>query len=54
MIGQTFTRTGRPKLVFRTVWRGSIIGIDCVRSVTLNGKFQTFLRLAEAVLVEAA
>jgi hypothetical protein len=54
MIGQTFTRTGRPKLVFRIVWRGSINGIDCVRGVTLNGKFQTFSRLAEVVFVEAA
>jgi hypothetical protein len=37
MIGQTFTRTGRPKLVFRTVWRGNISSIDCVRGVTLDG-----------------
>ena len=32
MIGQTFTLIGRPKLVFRLVWRGSIGGIDCVRA----------------------
>ena len=54
MIGQSFTRTGRPKLVFRIVWRGSINGIDCVQGVTLNGKFQTLTRLAEVVFVEAA
>jgi hypothetical protein len=46
---QTFTLTGRPKLVFRLVWRGSIGGVECVRGVTLNGKFQTFSRLAEVV-----
>jgi hypothetical protein len=44
MIGQTFTLTGRPKLVFRLVWRGSINGIDCVRGVALNGKLQTLRR----------
>jgi hypothetical protein len=49
MIGQTFTRIGRPKLVFRVVWRGTINGIGCVRGVTLNGKFQTLARLAEVV-----
>jgi hypothetical protein len=54
MIGQTFTRTGRPKLVFRIVWRGSINGIGCVRGVTLSGKFQTLTRLAEVESVEAA
>jgi hypothetical protein len=54
MIGQTFTLTGRPKLVFRLVWRGSISGVDCVRGVTLNGKFQTFSRLAEVVFDQAA
>jgi hypothetical protein len=54
MIGQTFTRTGRPKLVFRIVWRGSIKGVDCVRGVTLNGKFQTLTRLAEVVFDQAA
>jgi hypothetical protein len=54
MIGQTFTRTGRPKLVFRIVWRGSIDGIDCVRGVTLDGKFQTMTRLAEVVFLETA
>ena len=42
MIGQTFILIGRPKLVFRLVWRGSIGGIDCVRGVALNGKFQSF------------
>ena len=41
MIGQTFTHIGNPKLVFRLVWRGSIAGVDCVRGVALNGKFQT-------------
>jgi hypothetical protein len=40
MIGQRFTLIGRPKLVFRIVWRGSIKGIDCVRGVTLDGKFR--------------
>jgi hypothetical protein len=54
MIGQTFTRTGRPKLVFRIVWLGSISGVDCVRGVTLDGKFQTLTRLAEVVFIEAA
>jgi hypothetical protein len=54
MVGQTFTRTGRPKLVFRIVWRGNINGIDCIRGVTLNGKFQTLTRLAEVVFAEAA
>jgi hypothetical protein len=54
MIGQTFIRTGRTKLVFRIVWRGNINGIDCVRGVTLDGKFQTLTRLAEVVFVEAA
>jgi hypothetical protein len=51
MIGQTFTRTGRPKLVFRIVWRGSLNGIDCIRGVTLDGKFQTLTRLTEVVFV---
>jgi hypothetical protein len=54
MIGQTFTLIGRPELVFRIVWRGSINGIDCVRGVTLNGKFQTMTRLAEVVFVQAS
>ena len=52
MIGQTFTRIGRPKLVFRVVWRGSISGVDCVRG--LNGKFQTLARLAEVVFDQDA
>ena len=50
----TFTLTGRPKLVFRLIWRGSIGGVDCIRGVTLNGKFQTFSRLAEVVFDQAA
>ena len=50
MIGQTFTLIGNPKLVFRLVWRGSIAGIDCVRGVALNGKFQTMRRAADVVL----
>ena len=50
----TFTLTGRPKLVFRLAWRGSIGGVDCVRGVTLNGKFQAFSRLAEVVFEQAA
>ena len=54
MIGQSFTLIGRPKLVFRLVWRGSIGGIDCVRGVALNGKFQTLRRAADVVFVEAA
>jgi hypothetical protein len=54
MIGQTFTLTGRPKVVFRLVWRGTIGGVDCVRGVTLNGKFQTLTRLSEVVFVHAA
>ena len=54
MIGQTFTLIGRPKLVFRIVWRGSINGIDCVRGVTLNAKFQTLTRLTEVVFDRAA
>jgi hypothetical protein len=54
MIGQTFTRIGRPKLVFRIVWRGSINGVDCVRGVALNGKFQTFTRIAEVVFDQDA
>ena len=54
MIGQTFTLIGSPKLVFRLVWRGSIGGIDCVRGVALNGKFQTMRRAADVVFVEAA
>ena len=53
-MGQTFTLTGRPKVVFRIVWRGSIKGVDCVQGVTLNAKFQTFSRLAEVVFVHAA
>jgi hypothetical protein len=53
MIGQTFTLTGRPKVVFRLVWRGSIKGVECVRGVTLNGKFQTLTRLAEVVFDQA-
>jgi transposase len=28
--------------------------VDCVRGVTLNGKFQTFSRLAEVVFHQAA
>jgi hypothetical protein len=54
MIGQTFTLTGSPKLMFRLVWRGSIAGIDCVRGVALNGKFQTMRRATDVVFVEAA
>jgi hypothetical protein len=54
MIGQTFTLIGSPKLVFRLVWRGSIGGIDCVRGVALNGKFQSLRRVADVVFVEAA
>ena len=54
MIGQTLTLTGRPKVVFRLVWCGTIGGVDCVRGVTLNGKFQTFTHLAEVVFVPAA
>ena len=54
MIGHTFTLIGRPKLVFRLVWRGSIAGIDCVRGVALNGKFQTMRRADDIVFVEAA
>jgi hypothetical protein len=54
MIGQTFTRTGRPKLVFCIVWRESINGVDCVRGVTLDGRFQTLTRAAEGVFIEAA
>jgi hypothetical protein len=54
MIGQTFTLTGRPKVVFRIVWRGSINGVDCVQGVTLNGKFQTLTRLTEVVFDHAA
>jgi hypothetical protein len=53
MVGQTFTLIGRPKVVFRLVWRGSIAGIDCIRGVALNGKFQTLKRATEAVF-EAA
>ena len=33
---------------------GNITGIDCVRGVALNGKFQTLKRAAEVVFVEAA
>ena len=54
MIGQTFILIGNPKLVFRLVWCGSIAGIDCVRGVALNGKFQTMKRAADVVFVEAA
>jgi hypothetical protein len=53
MIGQTFILVGCPKLVFRLVWRGSIAGIDCIRGVALNGKFQTMRRAADVVFVEA-
>ena len=49
----TFTLTGRPKLVFRLIWRGSIGGVDCIRGVTLNGKFQTLTRLTEVVFDHA-
>jgi hypothetical protein len=54
MIGQTFTLVGRPKLVFRLVWRGSIGGIECVRGVALNGKFQILKRIADVVFAEVA
>lgn len=54
MIGQSFTLVGCPKLVFRVVWRGSIGGIDCIRGVTLNGKFQTLSRVADVVFDEDA
>ena len=54
MIGQTFILIGNPKLVFRLVWRGSIAGIDCVRGVALNGKFQTMRRTTDVVFVDAA
>jgi hypothetical protein len=54
MIRQTFTFIGNPKLVFRLVWRGSIGGVDCIRGVALNGKFQTMRRAADVVFVEAA
>jgi hypothetical protein len=54
MIGQTFTHIGSPKLMFRLVWRGSIAGIDCVRGVALNGKFQTLRRATDVVFIEAA
>ena len=50
----TFTLTGRPKLVFRLVWCGTIGGVDCARGVTLNGKFQTLTRLSEVVFIQAA
>ena len=50
----SLTLIGRPKLVFRLVWLGNIAGIDCVRGVALNGKFQTLKRAAEVVFVEAA
>ena len=53
MIGQTFTHIGNPKLVFRLVWCGSIGGIDCVRGVALNGKFQTLRRATDVVFVGA-
>jgi hypothetical protein len=53
MIGQPFTLTGRPKVVFRLVWCGTI-GVDCVRGVTPNGKFQTLTRLSEVVFIQAA
>ena len=53
-IGQTFTLTGRPKLLFRLGWRGSIAGIDSARGVALNGKFQTLTRMAGVVFVQAA
>jgi hypothetical protein len=33
MVGQTFTRIGRSKLIFRLV----IARIDCVRGITLDG-----------------
>ena len=54
MIGQTFTFIGNPRLVFRLVWRGSIGGIDCIRGVALNGKFQTMRRATDVVFIEAA
>jgi hypothetical protein len=54
MIGQTFTLIGSSELMFRLVWRGSIAGIDCVRGVALNGKFQTLRRSTDVVFVEAA
>ena len=54
MIGQTFTLIGRPKIIFRVVWHGNIAGVDCVRGVALNGKFQTLARLAEVVFDQDA
>jgi hypothetical protein len=48
------SHTGRPKVVLRIVWRGNIKGVDSVRGVTLNGKFQTLTRLAEVVFDHAA
>jgi hypothetical protein len=54
MIGQTFTLIGRPKIIFRIVWRGNINDVDCVRGVTRNGKFQSLTRFTEVVFVQAA
>jgi hypothetical protein len=44
----------QPETRVPLVWRGSIAGIDCVRGVALNGKFQTLKRVADVVFVEAA
>ena len=54
MIGQSFTLVGCPKLIFRAVWRGSIGDVDCIRGVTLNGKFQALRRVADVVFGDAA
>ena len=42
-----FTLIGYPTLIFTTVWRGSYFDIDCVKGITLDGKRQTFARVAD-------
>lgn len=54
MQGKTFTLTGRPTLFFRVLREYVAAGcIPCVIGVTLDGKRQTFARLADVAFSEA-
>jgi hypothetical protein len=54
MIGQTFTLTGHPKVVFRLVWYGTSAASIASEASPVNGNFQTLTRLSEVVFVQAA
>lgn len=47
-----FTLIGRPKMKFRTVWRGQYYEIECVRGITLDGKRETLSRIADVNLID--